>query len=149
MKQLGAYGIDGKLLIWLAAWLEGRRQRVVVGNTKSPWLPVVSGTTQGTVLGFLLFLLYINDLPGECAPQDESVIMLLADDTKTFQVVGGDEEQQNLDQKELQDRVDRIAYWASSWRMEINPKKSKIMHVGKSNPKLPYFVNGSEIKAVT
>ena len=100
--KLRAYGIEGKLLVWLAAWLDGRRQRVVVGNTKSPWLPVVSGTTQGTVLGFLLFLVYINDLPGQCAPQDESLIMLLADDTKTFQIVEGDEEQQKRNREEMQ-----------------------------------------------
>ena len=147
--KLRAYGIEGKLLVWLAAWLDGRRQRVVVGNTKSPWLPVVSGTTQGTVLGFLLFLVYINDLPGQCAPQDESLIMLLADDTKTFQVVEGDEEQQKRNRDEMQDRIDSIAQWASSWRMEINPTKSKVMHVGRTNPGLSYYVNGSEIKAVT
>ena len=147
--KLRAYGIEGKLLAWLAAWLDGRRQRVVVGNTKSPWLPVVSGTTQGTVLGFLLFLVYINDLPGQCAPQDESLIMLLADDTKTFQVVEGDEEQQKRNRDKMQDRIDCIAQWASSWRMEINPTKSKVMHVGRTNPGLSYYVNGSEIKAVT
>ena len=56
--KLQAYGIDGKLLAWLAAWLVNRRQRVVVGNAKSEWLSVLSGTTQGTVLGFLLFLLF-------------------------------------------------------------------------------------------
>ena len=147
--KLRAYGIEGKLLTWITAWLKGRRQRVVVGNAKSPWLPVISGTTQGTVLGFLLFLIYINDLPGQCAPQDESVIMLLADDTKTFQVIDGDEEQQKQNQIEMQERVDRIAQWAKTWRMEINPIKSKVMHVGRMNPGLPYHINQSEISAVS
>ena len=63
--KLRAYGIEGKLLKWIEAWLTDRKQRVVVGNAKSPWLEVVSGTTQGTVLGFLLLLIFINDLPGE------------------------------------------------------------------------------------
>ena len=121
--KLRAYGIDGKLLAWLSAWLEGRRQRVVVGNAKSPWLPVISGTTQGTVLGFLLFLIYSNDLPAQCAPQEESKFMLLADDTKTFQSVGGDMEQQTR-QKALKDPVDSIARWADTWKMEMNPNKS-------------------------
>ena len=147
--KLQAYGIDGKLLAWIAAWLNGRKQRVVVGNAKSPWLPVISGTTQGTVLGFLLFLLFINDLPGECAAEDESLIMLLADDTKTFQAIGEDAAQQRRNQAELQDRVNRIAQWANTWKMEINPKKSKVMHVGKHNPGLPYYINGDEIAAVT
>ena len=147
--KLRAYGIDGKLFVWLSAWLEGRRQRVVVGNAKSPWLPVISGTTQGTVLGFLLFLMYINDLPTQCAPQEQSRVMLLADDTKTFQAISRDVEQQAQDQKSLQNRVDSIAEWAATWKMEINPSKSKVMHIGKSNPALPYFINGLEIAAVS
>ena len=145
--KLQAYGIDGKLLAWLAAWLDSRKQRVVVGNAKSPWLPVVSGTTQGTVLGFLLFLIFINDLPGECAPEDESRVMLLADDTKTFQEISEDASQQTRNQKELQSRVSRIAQWASKWRMEINPSKLKVMHIGSRNPSLPYYITGTEIAA--
>ena len=58
LLKLKGYGIDGKLLDWLKNWLENRRQRVMVGNAMSEWLEVVSGTTQGTVLGFLLFLLW-------------------------------------------------------------------------------------------
>ena len=149
MHKLKAYGIEGKLLNWLEAWLTDRKQRVVVGDAKSPWLNVVSGTTQGTVLGFLLFLIFINDLPGKCSPADESQVMLLADDTKTFQMIDRDESKHNGNQSELQGRIDQIAQWAKDWRMEINPVKSKLLHVGKNNPNLPYFVNGIEIKAVT
>ena len=149
LVKLKAYGIDGKLLAWLSAYLDDRRQRVVVGNAKSPWLPVVSGTTQGTVLGFLLFLLFINDLPSKCSPEDESLVKLLADDTKTFQEISEDERQQVADRDMLQGRVDRIARWAVDWKMEINAAKSKVMHMGRHNPRLPYFVNGSEIAAVS
>ena len=149
LTKLKAYGIDGKLLIWIEAWLTNRRQRVVVGNAKSPWLEVVSGTTQGTVLGFHLFLIFINDLPERCSPEDETLVMLLADDTKTFQRIDNDESKHNENQNDLQERVDRISQWANEWRMEINPGKSKIMHIGKHNPSLPYFIHGQEIATVT
>ena len=148
LLKLKAYGIEGKLLVWLEAWLAKRRQRVVVGDAKSPWLDVVSGTTQGTVLGFLLFLVFINDLPGKCSPDDETLVMLLADDTKTFQEIDNDENKHEENRRDLQDRIDKIAQWASDWRMEINPGKSKVMHVGRNNPNLAYQINGTEIKAV-
>ena len=60
LLKLQGYGIDGKLFKWLEAYLRDRQQRVVVGNATSLWLVVISGTTQETVLGFLI---YINDLP--------------------------------------------------------------------------------------
>ena len=111
---------------------------MVVGNATSPWLEVVSGTTQGTVLGFLLFLIFINDLPKKCSPEDESLIMLLAEDTKTFQEIYADPTRQAENQKELQECINKIAQWAVERRMEINPTKSKVMHIGKNNPGLPY-----------
>ena len=122
---------------------------MVVGNAKSPWLEVVSGTTQGTVLGFLLFLLYINDLPAKCSPEDITRIMLLADDTKSFQEISRDVGRQAEDQRSLQHRIDAIAQWAKDWKMEIHPAKSKILHIGRENPGLPYWINGSEIATVS
>ena len=146
-QKLKLYGIGGKLFGWLETWLGERKQRVVVGDAKSPWLEVVSGTTQGTVLGFLLFLIFINDLPKKCGLGHESRIMLLADDTKTYQKI--EEGRERESQRELQERVDSIASWAQEWKMEINPGKSKIMHLGKNNPCLPYYVNETEIRPVT
>ena len=66
-----------------------------------------------------LFLLFINDLPSDGSHNDESLIMLLADDTKTYQRIDTEEEQQVENQKELQTRVDKIARWARDWKMEI------------------------------
>ena len=147
MLKLESYGIAGKLLDWIRAWLGERRQRVVVGDAMSPWLEVLSGTTQGTVLGFLLFLIYINDLPSACGKEEKCQIMLLADDTKTYQAM--EEGRQQDCRKMLQERVDKIARWAHEWKMEINPLKSKIMHLGRNNPGFSYYVNGTEIKSVT
>ena len=130
-------------------FLHDRKQRVVVGNAKSSWLEVVSGTTQGTVLGYMLFLIFINDLPKKCSREDESLIMLLADDTKTYQEVEEDASHHTSNQQAMQERVDRIAQWAEDWHMEINPTKSKVMHVGRNNPGLPYTINGMQIESVT
>ena len=149
LVKLGGYGIDGKLLTWLSAYLDKRRQRVLVGNAKSPWLEVLSGTTQGTVLGFLLFLLFINDLPEKCSPEDEDLIKLLADDTKSYQEISTDVTQQASNQLDLQQRIDRIAQWAKDWKMEIHPAKSKVLHLGRANPRLPYKMEGEEIPTAT
>ena len=110
---------------------------------------MISGTTQGTVLGFLLFLLFINDLPKECSPEDQSLVMLLADDTKSYQEIQKDASLHMANQTALQNRINRIAQWAEDWKMEINPKKSKVMHVGKENPCLTYTMNGSMIETVS
>ena len=109
----------------------------------------MSGTTPGTVLGILLFLIFINDLPRKCSPQDESLIKLLADDTKTYQEVDVDRSQHAANQQALQNRVDLIAQWAQEWQMEINLSKSKVMHLGQDNPGLTYSINGMQIDSVT
>ena len=83
LYKLEHYGIKGKLLRWLSAFLRNRRQRVVSQQTFSNWEPIISGVPQGALLSPTLFLLYINDLPAEV----ESSVKLFADDTKIYRTI--------------------------------------------------------------
>ena len=81
--KLKAYGIDGLLLHWIECFLTNRKQRVTVNESFSPWSDVISGIPQGSVLGPVLFSIYINDLPKEIV----NPVLLFADDTKIFSKV--------------------------------------------------------------
>ncbi len=76
LLKLNHYGVRGATLGWIEGFLSNRKQRVLVDGVTSPWASVHSGVPQGTVLGPLLFLAYINDLPN----YTESPIRLFADD---------------------------------------------------------------------
>ncbi|MCP4584377.1 reverse transcriptase domain-containing protein, partial [Pseudoalteromonas sp.] len=81
IAKLDRYGVRGHLLLWIKAFLADRRQRVVIDNKFSRWLPVESGVPQGSVLGPLLFLVYINDLPYVVR---YAQVKLFADDLKIY-----------------------------------------------------------------
>jgi len=80
IKKLDAYGIKGKLLLWIKDFLRNRSQQVVLNGSTSKTLTVSSGVPQGSVMGPVLFLLYVNDIP----EQVECDISMFADDTKIY-----------------------------------------------------------------
>ena len=63
LQKLSAYGIRGKVLVWIADFLSDRKMRIVVRSEYSEWFDVISGVLQGSVLGPILFLIYVNDIP--------------------------------------------------------------------------------------
>ena len=143
--KMSKYGITGQILKWIESFLHQRTQRVVVRGTMSEVFPVTSGVPQGSVLGPVLFLIFINDLPLEML----SPLSLFADDSKLFarilaenrkritRIINGNEI--------LQRDLNTIREWAIKWKMEFNVDKCKIMHLGKKNPKHTYNMGGSEL----
>jgi Reverse transcriptase (RNA-dependent DNA polymerase) len=85
LAKLKARGVRGKLLRWIEAWLTGREQRVVLGGQCSGWKQIHSGVPQGSVLGPILFLIFIGDL--DTAAGRETLLRKFADDTKISQVL--------------------------------------------------------------
>ena len=91
LSKIEAHEITGKILKWVESWLSNRRQRVCVEGELSEWAPVKSGVPQGSVLGPLLFLIYINDIDEDIISKCEK----FADDSKVAKVVN------NTDDAEL------------------------------------------------
>jgi len=117
LGKLSLYGINGPILRWIEAFLTDRVQRVVVEEFRSPEGKVLSGVPQGTVLGPLLFLLHINDLPSVITSQ----IRLFADDCLIYCPI-----RSSADCEALQRDLDSLERWSSAWGMKFNTKKVKL-----------------------
>ena len=106
LNKLQAYGIKGKILEWVTDFLTNRRQRVSINGCMSQWLAVLSGIPQGSVLGPVLFILYINDLPELV----DNFTMLFADDTKLYSTVNN-----KSDQEGLQKDPNKLIQWSNTY----------------------------------
>ena len=129
LKKLESFGICGKVLKWVKSWLENRTQRVVINGSKSEWAEVTSGVPQGSVLGPLLFLLYIDDIDDGLT----SNISKFADDTKIYKEVST-----IVDNISMQKDIDRMVKWAETWQMKFNIQKCKSLHAGHNNKNFCY-----------
>ena len=129
LLKLKPLGIGDSITDWIEQWLTDRRQRVVVDGEVSNWKSVLSGVPQGSVLGPILFLIYINDL-------DDSItsnVLKFADDTKLFRKVNTDGDKQHL-----QNDLDRLVKWSEKWQMLFNFGKCKCLHTGHGNLNVNY-----------
>ena len=138
LRKVRAHGIAGDLYRWIEAWLSERRQRVVLNGKSSNWEAVLSGVPQGSVLGPLLFLIFINDL--DDVAETVEIIRKFADDTKIAQSIRG-----NADRLRMQEALDNLTGWANQWGMQFNITKCKVMHVGRNNPRHEYTMNGQAL----
>ena len=115
--KLKQNGINGNLLLILIDFLKERKQRVVLNGLFSSWTHIKAGVPQGSILGPLLFLIYINDLPNGL----QSNPKLFADDTSLFSVV----DDIHLSSSELNLDLTKVSDWANQWKMSFNPDPSK------------------------
>ena len=120
IHKLKQNGIGGPLLKILTDFLKSRKQRVVLNGQHSSWSDVLAGVPQGSILGPLLFLIYINDLSDglQCNPK------LFADDTSLFATVHNIKKATN----DLNNDLTKITKWAFQWKMSFNPDISKQAH---------------------
>lgn len=135
------YGIRGNLNVWLADFLTERRQRIVVNGSCSAWSPVKSGVPQGTVLGPILFLLYINDLPQAVS----SSLKLFADDSVIYRKINTVD-----DHVILQNDLRQLERWAERWQMKFSPSKCHTLRITlKRQPsEFIYTICGSPVEGV-
>ena len=126
--KMKGYGITGNVLNWVRSFLSGRKQRVRVGNSYSNKTNVTSGIPQGSILGPVLFTIFINDLP----EMININCQVFADDTKIY-----DDSSNSM---KIQEDLFNMQKWTEKWNLYFNVAKCKVMHVGKKNPQYEYYM---------
>ena len=140
--KLHQYGIRGNALSWIRAFLGIRSQIVVIEGEESGSVLVSSGVPQGSVLGPILFLVFINDLPEKLSLQ----VQFFADDTAVYPTIGGLD-----DGTVLQNDLDKLSLWESQWDMEFNPSKCQVVRVTMARKAINtvYTLHGQILEVVT
>lgn len=136
MFKLRKYGINIAILKWVENFLSNRKQIVVVDSHESSPCHVRSGVPQGSVLGPLLFLLYINDLPSSIS----SECRLFADDALVYNT----RKNSNL----LQEDLDKLSSWSALWQLTFNASKCSVISIGGTGPQPNYYLNNIRLQNV-
>ena len=135
------YGVRGRTLQWVEDFLAGRTQQVILEGQLSHETRVTSGVPQGSVLGPLLFLKYINDLPDSI---NNSTSRLYADDCLMYKSI-----KSHQDCDKLQEDLDRLQVWENTWKMEFHPAKCQVLRVtNKRNPITGQYIHGHPLEEV-
>ena len=128
LLKMQTYGITGNVLRWVEAFLKDRVQKVRVGESFSRETKVLSGIPQGSILGPILFTIFINDLPDEI----ECSCKIFADDTKIYNTTDN--------KNKLQRDLDKLIEWSDKWNLYFNASKCKVVHYGNKNPNYSYDI---------
>ncbi|CAM4547301.1 unnamed protein product [Lepidochelys olivacea] len=140
LSKVSCHGIRGKVLSWIGNWLKDRKQRVGINGQFSEWREMNSGVPQRSVLGPVLFNIFINDLEKGV----NSEVAKFADDTKLLKII-----KSQADCKELQKDLSKLGDWVTKWQMKFNVDKCKIMHIGKHDPNYTYKMMESKLVVTT
>ena len=143
IKKMKHYGVNNGTVKWVESFLAGRTQQVMLNGTLSKPAPVLSGVPQGTVLGPLLFLIYINDLPLYVSPGTE--VRLFADDSAVYRKIKSPE-----DHMILQRDIASLEAWEAEWSMNFHPEKCQLLRVTKKHiiSKFDYTIHGVRMENV-
>ena len=141
LYKLNYYGVRGQTLSWIESFLRDRKQHVLVEGAKSDEAEVTSGVPQGTVLGPLLFLAFINDLPSVV----DSQARLFADDCLLFRQIDS-----LHDSNKLQEDLSALEKWESDWQMSFHPQKCTTIRVTRKKWPLntKYQLHGHTLEVV-
>ena len=123
--KLRRMGISGSLLSWFSSYLDQRKQRVAIEGCLSDILFVKVGVPQGSILGPLLFLMYINDIVEDIG----SYIKLFADDTSLYMIVEDPNSTADLMDADLR----KIHSWAKQWLVKFNANKTEELIISRKN----------------
>lgn len=131
LSKVRAHGIRGKVWHWIKAFLSGRSQSVRINGTQSSKASVTSGIPQGSVLGPMLFVIYINDLPRHVS----NPVKMFADDTKLY--ARSDEQDAT---EALQDDLDKLQQWSRDWQLRFHPEKCSVLKLGANKSEAVYYM---------
>jgi hypothetical protein len=139
LSKLFSYGINANLIKWIESFLCYRFQRIKINSCLSECKPVLSGIPQGSVLGPLLFVIFINDLPLECSNMCEP--FLFADDAKLYKHIYSEQ-----DSIVLNESCQKLFKWCENWLMNINIDKCKVLSFAHNKNEIIHFDYGFNIK---
>ena len=142
--KLKAHGIGNDVINWIEKWRTQRRQRVIVDGEISNWKSVLSGVPQRSVVGPILFLIYIYIYINDLEDDISSKVLKFADDTKVFRKVTND-----TDKQSLQVDLEKLVKWSEKWQMLFNFGKFKCIHIGHGNMEEEYKMGDAVLGRTT